>query len=115
LIHLIIMSILSNLIHFLIPFITIFILFELYITNRQKINTYEIKDSFTFIVMSLGNVFIGLVSKGFVLLAFYFVYENFRLFTIPIAWWSFVLIFFADDISYYWFHSISHECRLFWA
>jgi len=109
------MPVFPNLIHFAIPFFAIFMLLELYITNRQKINTYEIKDSFTSIVMGLGNVFIGLVSKGFVLLAFYFVYENFRLFTIPIAWWSFVLIFFADDISYYWFHRISHECRLFWA
>jgi len=26
-----------------------------------------------------------------------------------------VLLFFADEFSYYWFHRTSHECRLFWA
>ncbi|HLV39795.1 sterol desaturase family protein [Xanthomarina sp.] len=104
-----------NLIHFAIPFFIISMLLELFITTKQKIKAYEAKDAFTSITMGLGNVFIGLLSKGFVLLALFFVYENFRFFTIPVAWWSFILLFFADDISYYWFHRISHECRLFWA
>ena len=26
-----------------------------------------------------------------------------------------MLLFFADDLSYYWFHRISHESRFFWA
>ena len=26
-----------------------------------------------------------------------------------------MLLFFADDFSYYWFHRISHESRFFWA
>ncbi|WP_299274987.1 sterol desaturase family protein [uncultured Psychroserpens sp.] len=77
--------------------------------------TYETKDAFSSIAMGLGNVFLGFFSKAIVLLAFFFVYEHFRLFTIPIVWWSFILIFFADDLAYYWFHRISHECRLFWA
>ncbi len=29
--------------------------------------------------------------------------------------WTWVLLFFADDFSYYWFHRISHESRVFWA
>jgi sterol desaturase/sphingolipid hydroxylase (fatty acid hydroxylase superfamily) len=65
--------------------------------------------------MGLGNVLLGFFSKVLLLLAFFYIYENFRLFTIPIVWWSFILIFFADDLAYYWFHRISHECRLFWA
>lgn len=104
-----------NLIYFAIPFFIVSMLLELFITTRQKIKTYETKDAFTSIAMGLGNVAINLVSKGLVLLAFFFVYENFRLFTIPLAWWSVILLFFADDLSYYWFHRVSHECRLFWA
>jgi sterol desaturase/sphingolipid hydroxylase (fatty acid hydroxylase superfamily) len=30
----------------------------------------------------------------------------------PLTW---VALFFADDFSYYWFHRISHENRVFWA
>ncbi len=90
-------------------------LLELYVTIKQDMKTYETKDAFSSIAMGLGNVFLGFFSKAIVLLAFFFVYEHFRLFTIPIVWWSFILIFFADDLAYYWFHRISHECRLFWA
>lgn len=88
---------------------------ELYVAYREGIKTYEKKDAFSSIAMGLGNVFLGFFSKALVFLCFYYIYENFRLFTIPVAWWSFVLIFFLDDISYYWFHRISHECRLFWS
>ena len=31
------------------------------------------------------------------------------------AWWTWVLLFFADDLAYYWFHRVSHESRVFWA
>lgn len=104
-----------NIILFAIPFFILAMLLELYITSKHNIKTYEKKDAFSSIAMGLGNVLIGFISKALVLGALYLVYENFRLFTIPIAWWSFILIFFADDFSYYWFHRISHECRLFWA
>ncbi len=90
-------------------------LLELYVTAKEGIKTYESKDAFSSIAMGLGNVFLGFFSKALVLLAFFYIYENFRLFTIPIVWWSFILIFFTDDFAYYWFHRISHECRLFWA
>lgn len=104
-----------NLILFAIPFFILAMLLELYVTTKQNIKTYEKKDAFSSIAMGLGNVLIGFISKALVFGAFYLIYENFKLFTIPVVWWSFILIFFADDFSYYWFHRISHECRLFWA
>ena len=104
-----------NIILFAIPFFIVAMLIEMYVTTKQHIKTYEPKDAFSSIAMGLGNVFLGFFSKAIVLLAFFWVYDNFRLFTIPITWWSFILIFFADDFSYYWFHRISHESRFFWA
>ncbi|WP_418513753.1 sterol desaturase family protein [Corallibacter sp.] len=107
-----------NIIHFAIPFFVISMLLELYVTTREaykETKGYELKDAFASIAMGLGNVFLGFFSKAIVLLAFFWIYENYRLFTIPVTWWSFILIFFADDFSYYWFHRISHESRLFWA
>ncbi len=98
-----------------IPFFVISMLLELYVTIKKNIKTYTAKDAFSSIAMGLGNVAIGFLSKLIVLGALTFVYEQFRLFTIPIVWWSFILLFFADDLSYYWFHRISHENRLFWA
>lgn len=104
-----------NIILFAIPFFIISMLLELYVTTKENIKTYETKDAFSSIAMGLGNVALGFFSKLVVLTALMFIYNNFRLFTIPFTWWSFVLLIFADDFSYYWFHRISHECRLFWA
>lgn len=103
------------LILYAIPFFIIAMLLELYVAFKKGIKTYQGKDAFTSIALGLGNVFIGFISKIVVLGFFYYVYENFRLFTIPITWWSFILLFFADDLSYYWFHRISHENRFMWA
>lgn len=104
-----------NIILYAIPFFILAMLLELYVTIKMGIKTYEPKDAFSSIAMGLGNVFLGFGSKVLVLLVFFWVYDSFRLLEIPIVWWSFVLLFFADDFAYYWFHRISHECRLFWA
>lgn len=104
-----------NIILYAIPFFILAMVLELYVTIKKDIKTYESKDAFSSIAMGLGNVFLGFFSKALVLLSFVYIYENFRLLTIPVTWWSFVLIFFADDLAYYWFHRVSHECRLFWA
>ena len=104
-----------NIILYAIPFFVVALLLELFVTIKQGIKTYESKDAFSSIAMGLGNVFLGYFSKALVLMSFFYIYENFRLLTIPVTWWSFVLIFFVDDFAYYWFHRVSHECRLFWA
>lgn len=104
-----------NIILYAIPFFVLAMLLELFITVKEGIKTYEAKDAFSSIAMGLGNVILGFGSKTIVLFVFFWVYNNFRFFNIPITWWSFVLLFFADDFAYYWFHRTSHECRLFWA
>ena len=104
-----------NIIVFAIPFFIVAMLLELYVVAKKPIKGYEAKDAFSSIAMGLGNVLLGFLSKALVLLIFFWVYDQFRLFTIPIVWWSFILLFFLDDFAYYWFHRISHSCRLFWA
>lgn len=103
-----------NLIHYAIPFFVITVLIEIVLTIKIKMEEYEFKDAGTSILMGLGNVFIGLFSKAIVLVAFLFLY-NFRFFTIPFSWWAWLILLFAEDFCYYWFHRISHESRFFWA
>ena len=104
-----------NLIHWAIPFFILTLIIEIIVDAREKNNSYETKDAITSITMGLGNVFLGLISKGLVFGAFILIYDNFRLFTIPFTWWAWVLILFAEDFTYYWFHRTSHESRFFWA
>ncbi|WP_299887958.1 sterol desaturase family protein [uncultured Lacinutrix sp.] len=104
-----------NIILFAIPFFIVSMALEIYVVSKQKVKGYEAKDSISSISMGIGNVILGFLSKTIVLVSFFYIYDNFRLFTVPIVWWSFILLLFLDDFSYYWFHRISHECRLFWA
>jgi sterol desaturase/sphingolipid hydroxylase (fatty acid hydroxylase superfamily) len=103
-----------NLIHYAIPGFIILMALEVYLSIRMRKEAYEWKDSAASISMGLGNVFLGLIAKGLVLGAFFFSYK-FKLFDIPVTWWSWVVLFFLEDLSYYVFHRVSHRSRLFWA
>ena len=104
-----------ELIHYAIPFFIVTLIIEIIVDARARSNFYETKDAVTSITMGLGNVFLGLISKVFVFAVFYYLYDNFRLFTIPFVWWAWILILFTEDLIYYWFHRISHTSRFFWA
>ena len=103
-----------NLIHYAIPFFLITVIVEVILTVKVKLEDYEFKDAGTSILMGLGNVAIGFITKGIIFAVFLFVYK-YHIFTIPFTWWSWVLILFAEDFAYYWNHRIAHESRLFWA
>jgi sterol desaturase/sphingolipid hydroxylase (fatty acid hydroxylase superfamily) len=76
---------------------------------------YELRDSRTSLLMGSGNVVINVGWKFVVLATYAALYELTPLRLDPGDWWVWVLLFFADDFSYYWFHRVSHESRFFWA
>ena len=104
-----------DLIQYAIPGFVILLIAEVLITAKQQKDYYDAKDTASSLAMGIGNVIIGLVGKIIVFGAYSLVYQ-FRLFTIDMTqWWAWVILFFADDFSYYWFHRISHSSRYFWA
>jgi len=104
-----------NLIYYAIPFFILTILIEIIVDAREKTKRYTTKDTVTSITMGLGNVFLGLLSKMLVFAVFIYIYDHFRIFDIPFHWWAWILLLFADDLSYYAFHRVSHTSRFFWA
>lgn len=103
-----------NLIHYAIPGFVLLLLAEVIFSAIQKKDLYETKDAVSSIAMGLGNVFFGLFTKAIIFGVYTFVYQ-FRLFSLGFEWWAWILCFFADDLSYYWFHRTSHSVRFFWA
>lgn len=104
-----------NLIHYAIPFFIATIVLEVILTVKVKLDEYNFKDAGASIIMGLGNVVVGLFTKGVVLSLFYLIYNSYRFFEISFVWWVWILLLIADDFCYYWFHRISHESRFFWA
>ncbi|MDX1829104.1 MAG: sterol desaturase family protein [Lutibacter sp.] len=104
-----------NLIYYAIPFFIVTVIVEGYTLYKKEPKNYNLKDSIASLAMGIGNLISNLGSKIVVVFIITYLYENFKIFTIPFAWWSWLLILFADDFCYYWAHRIGHESRLFWA
>ncbi len=81
---------------------------------RQKKSNYEARDSAASLSMGLGNFAIGMLNFGIVASISSWIYQ-YRLFEFGYHWYAFLLIFFAEDFCYYWFHRWSHEHRIWWA
>ncbi|MCR4315328.1 MAG: sterol desaturase family protein [Planctomycetes bacterium] len=103
-----------SLIHIAIPAFLSLVVIESVVSAKRGSSLYEKKDTAASLSMGVGNVLIGFLSKGLAFGAMIVVYE-FRIFEIEQVWWSWVLLFFAEDFSYYVFHRVSHRCRFFWA
>lgn len=73
------------------------------------------RDILSSISLALGHLPVAAITKGVVILFYTLIYQ-YRLFTIPVNyWWAWVICFFSDDLSYYWFHRFSHQIRFLWA
>lgn len=76
---------------------------------------YDRRDTRTSLAMGIGHLFIGAAWKlvwTAILAAIYLASPV----TLPTgAWWTWVLLFFADDLAYYAYHRGHHRIRLFWA
>jgi sterol desaturase/sphingolipid hydroxylase (fatty acid hydroxylase superfamily) len=110
----------AEVLYYAIPFFVLLLVVE-YLSFRHLSDDdgdlvgFESRDTRTSLSMGLGNVAINAGWKFVVLALFTVVYELTPLRLDPGDWWVWILLFFADDFSYYWFHRISHESRLFWA
>ena len=111
-----------GLIYYAIPFFLATLLLEHWLVRRKelaadgqtKLAGFTTKDSFASLTMGLGFLAInaGLKLLPFAGLAWLY---QFRLFDIPVVWWSWVLLLVAEDFCYYWFHRLHHEVRTLWA
>ena len=98
-----------------IPFFVLLLAIEAWFSYKENKHLYEVKDTFASLGLGLGNVLIGFITKALIFGLFTFIYK-FRLFELEHSvWWFWVLLFLADDFSYYWFHRIAHSVNWFWA
>jgi sterol desaturase/sphingolipid hydroxylase (fatty acid hydroxylase superfamily) len=110
----------AEVLYYAIPFFVLLLVLE-YLSFRQvrdeqsDLVGFEARDTRTSLTMGFGNVVINFGWKFVVLAAYVGIYELTPLRLDSGDWWVWVLLFFADDFSYYWFHRISHESRAFWA
>ena len=98
-----------------IPGFVLLLSIEAWFSYRENKHLYETKDTFASLGLGIGNVLVGFVTKAMIFGLFTLLY-NLRLLDLDAGkWWFWVLLFFADDFSYYWFHRTAHNVGWFWA
>jgi sterol desaturase/sphingolipid hydroxylase (fatty acid hydroxylase superfamily) len=100
-----------------IPLFVLTIVGEIILGRLGKVKAnYEARDTATSLLMGLGSTIAGALVGGTIALVSIWIWENHRLFEIPMtAIWAWVAIFFLEDFTYYWFHRLAHERRFWWA
>ena len=77
---------------------------------------YAKRDTVASLSLGLANVAISAGAKLLTIPFFAWLYLH-RIADLgrPDQWWSWLLLLFAEDHSYYWFHRTHHEVRVLWA
>jgi sterol desaturase/sphingolipid hydroxylase (fatty acid hydroxylase superfamily) len=104
----------SEIMSYAIPAFVGLLSLEVVLSARNALDAYEGRDTAASLSMGLGNLVVAAAMKVLTVPMFFFLYEH-RLFDLGTGATAFVLLFFAEDFTYYWFHRGSHEVRFLWA
>jgi alkylglycerol monooxygenase len=98
-----------------IPIFFMLIGIELLISYFSKKELYRFNDSITNISLGIGQQVTGLFMKTALFFGYLYLYTHYRQFTVSSNLLNWVILFFAVDFFYYWFHRLSHEVNAMWA
>jgi sterol desaturase/sphingolipid hydroxylase (fatty acid hydroxylase superfamily) len=98
------------------PFFILTVILEIGLARLNRIEArYEVRDTAVSLALGLGSTIAGVLIGGATFAASLWVYQH-RLFTIPMnAIWAWAAVFLLEDLTYYVFHRLSHERRIWWA
>jgi sterol desaturase/sphingolipid hydroxylase (fatty acid hydroxylase superfamily) len=107
----------AEVLYYAIPFFVLLLVVEALSFRHYEgeLAGYEAHDTRTSLTMGLGNVTINVAWKLVVVAIYAALYELTPLRLDPHNPLTWIALFFADDLAYYWFHRVSHESRVFWA
>ena len=98
------------------PLFIVTIILEIVLARFGKAKAnYETKDTAVSLGMGLFSGVAGLLTAGAAAAAAIWAWQ-YRVFEIPMtAIWPWVALVLLEDLTYYWFHRLSHERRFWWA
>lgn len=122
------LSIPDPVIFFIPVFIISFTVEGIFLVKAWK-RKYDMKEAISSIGMGLGASALNIFLKTFYFSLFLIIYNSFHFFDSLAPqgdtffdldwhlshWWVWVILFLADDFTFYWCHRFGHEVRFFWA
>jgi sterol desaturase/sphingolipid hydroxylase (fatty acid hydroxylase superfamily) len=92
--------------------------YEIWVLKRAKAGAfkgYVFKDAAASISLGVFNLVMRALTAVMVAAVSFKAYEL-RLFDLsPMVWWSWPLLWLAEDFTFYWYHRCSHRVRFMWA
>jgi len=112
-----------DLIAYAVPFFLLALLIELATDLARKSGYYRLNDAVNSLSAGILSTTTGYFTRFLPLLAYGFVFEQFALIDMPLAWFDlsargiglWLLAILGWDFFYYWFHRYSHEISVLWA
>ena len=100
---------------FAVPFFLSFMLLEYYISKRKNKKVHQFGESIANVNVGIVERISDLLTTGSFFFVFTWLYQNFAIFNIESNWITWVLLFLATDLLWYWYHRFGHNINLFWA
>ena len=106
----------DDLIYWFVPIFLVALALELLLDWKQKLHLFRREDTIASLWMMVFVVVVDQLPKFAALVAFYYLHSISPLAdVVQRQWWAWIVLFFLDDITYYFMHRANHEVRLFWA
>ena len=90
-------------------------LLEYYISKKKNKEVYHFNESIANLNVGIVERISDLLTTGSFFFVFDWLYKNFSFFKIEPSITSWVLLFLATDLIWYWYHRFGHKINLFWA
>jgi alkylglycerol monooxygenase len=100
---------------FAIPFFVSFMLLEYYISKRQNKKVHTFNESIANVNVGIVERISDLLTTGSFFFVFSWLHHTYAVFDIGNNWITWVLLFLATDLLWYWYHRFGHQVNLFWA
>ncbi|WP_348824329.1 sterol desaturase family protein [Flavobacterium aestuarii] len=104
-----------NYIALAVPFFAVFMFLEYYISVRKNKKLHHFNESIANLNVGIAERIADLLTTGTFFFVFSWLHANFSIFSIESTAVTWVLLFFATDLLWYWYHRFGHTVNLFWA
>jgi len=106
----------DDLIYIFLPLFVLALVVEFFVDRKNNLQLFEKSDTIASLWMTVFVVVVDVVPKLLALILFFYLHSISPLADIiQRQWWAWVLLFFLDDITYYFMHRANHEVRICWA
>ena len=100
---------------FSIPFYSVIIGIEMVMSNWQHRKYYSLKSTLENVFFTLSNAGLDLLFRTLFYVAVLVWCYNHHVMKIENAYVYWILLFFLEDLAFYFEHRVDHYCRVFWA